>query len=177
MTCIVGLVAAGKVYIGADSAGVSGLDLAVRADRKVFTNGEFVFGFTTSFRMGQLLQHAFTPPKLHPDDDLAKFMVTQFVDGVRACLKTGGFATTRDGGEVGGEFLVGVRGRLFRICSDYQVGEPSTPFDAVGCGESYARGALFANGHLAPDLRITEALTCAEHFSAGVRGPFHTESI
>lgn len=177
MTCIVGLVSAGKVYIGADSAGVCGLALSVRADRKVFTNGEFVFGFTTSFRMGQLLQHVFVPPKLHPDDDLSRFMVTQLVDGVRGCLKAGGFATTRDGGEVGGEFLVGVRGRLFRICSDYQVGEPGKPYDAVGCGESYALGALFANGHLEPEQRVSEALTCAEAFSAGVRGPFHIESL
>lgn len=51
MTCIVGLEHNGRVYIGADSAGVSGWDLTVRADKKVFRNGSFLFGFTDSFRM------------------------------------------------------------------------------------------------------------------------------
>lgn len=32
MTCVVGLVAEGKVWMGADSAGVSGWDLRTRAD-------------------------------------------------------------------------------------------------------------------------------------------------
>jgi hypothetical protein len=36
MTAIVGLVQAGSVYIGGDSAGVSGMSLTVRADAKVF---------------------------------------------------------------------------------------------------------------------------------------------
>ena len=42
MTCIVGLVEKGNVYIGGDSAGVGGYSLTVRADRKVFRNGDFV---------------------------------------------------------------------------------------------------------------------------------------
>ena len=39
MTAIVGLVDGSTVYIGGDSAGVSGLSLIVRADAKVFTLG------------------------------------------------------------------------------------------------------------------------------------------
>ena len=42
MTCIVGLVHEGVVYIGGDSAGVGGMSLTVRADEKVFRNGEFL---------------------------------------------------------------------------------------------------------------------------------------
>jgi hypothetical protein len=38
MTCIVGLVDKGDVYIGGDSAGVAGLSLSIRADEKVFGN-------------------------------------------------------------------------------------------------------------------------------------------
>lgn len=34
MTCIVGLVEASNIYIGGDSAGVSGYDLTIRADSK-----------------------------------------------------------------------------------------------------------------------------------------------
>ena len=44
MTCIVGLVHEGVVYIGGDSAGVAGLSLTVRADEKVFRNSDFFDG-------------------------------------------------------------------------------------------------------------------------------------
>ncbi len=39
MTCIVGLVDNGKVYIGGDSAGCAGYDVRIREDQKVFRNG------------------------------------------------------------------------------------------------------------------------------------------
>src|SRR4051812_3616610 len=121
MTCIVGLVASGKVHIGADSAGVSGWSLSIRRDRKVFKNGPFLIGFTTSFRMGQLLQYSFQPPVRHPDREVMKFMAVDFVDAVRICLKNGGFAIRENEAEKAGQFLVGYEGRLFSIQYDYQV--------------------------------------------------------
>ena len=110
MTCIVGLVHEGSVYIGGDSAGVAGYGLTVRADEKVFTNGDFVMGFTSSFRMWQLLRYSLKPPKYHPDVDLIEYMVTAFVNAVRECLKTGGYAKKDKEEETAGTFLVGFRG-------------------------------------------------------------------
>ncbi|MER9710189.1 hypothetical protein NKJ13_07955 [Mesorhizobium sp. M0174] len=173
MTCIVGLVEGGKVYLGGDSAGVAGYQMSVRADRKVFRNGDFIMGFTTSFRMGQLLAHAFTPPKRHADIDVYKFMVTDFVNGVRDCLKAGGYAVKHDEVESGGSFLVGYEGRLFGIYDDYQVGEHVDGFAACGCGDEIALGALYANRAGKPRDRLRIALEAAERFSAGVRAPFH----
>lgn len=177
MTCIVGLVENGKVYVGGDSAGVAGYSLTVRADRKVFRNGDFVMGFRSSFRMGQLLAQSFTPPRRHHDVDVYKFMVTEFVNSVRDCLKTGGYASKKEEVESGGTFLVGYAGRLFKIEDDYQVGEPVDGFDACGCGDQIALGALFASPSLKPQARLQLSLDAAERFSAGVRGPFHFEAI
>jgi len=177
MTCIAGLVDNGSVYIGGDSAGVGGWALTVRSDRKVFRNGDFVMGFTSSFRMGQLLQHSFCPPKRHADTDIQKFMVTEFVNEVRRCLKDGGYAEKHNDAEQGGTFLVGYAGHLFRIGNDYQVGEAADGIDACGCGEQIALGALFANRTAKPDDRLMTALQAAERFSAGVRGPFHIEKL
>jgi len=173
MTCIVGLVDGDRVWLGGDSAGVAGYDLVVRADRKVFRNGAYVMGFTTSFRMGQLLRHGFEPPAPpDPPADLEAFMATTFIDAVRERLKAGGWAVKNLEQEQGGTFLVGVRGRLFEIGSDYQVGESVDGFSAVGCGDQVAHGALFASrGRPAID-RVVTALAAAERFSAGVRRPF-----
>lgn len=170
MTCIVGVAHEGQVYLGGDSAGVSGYSLTVRADAEVFRNGPYVLGFTSSFRMGQLLRYSLKPPA--PTVDLEAFMVTTFVDAVRACLKAGGYASKTHEVEEGGTFLVGVRGRLFRVDSDYQVGEAGAGYDAIGCGEDLAFGALYATGHLQPRRRVRVALEAAEAGSGGVRAPF-----
>lgn len=178
MTCIIGLVEKGKVYIGGDSVGanVRTYQTIIRRDRKVFKNGEFVIGFTSSFRMGQLLQYAFSPPKRHPDQDVFTYMATVFVNAVRDCFKTGGFAEKHNDAESGGMFLVGYQGRLFSIDSDYHVGEAASGFDACGCGESIALGAMYVSEGTPAKKRILDALAAAERYSGYVRGPFHVEA-
>ena len=177
MTCIVGLLDGEDIYIGGDSAGVNTetYTIAERKDEKVFKNGEFIFGFTSSFRMGQLLRYAFNPPPYYTDVDLYKYMVTDFVDSIRKCLKEGGYARTKEGEETGGTFLVGYKGRLFMIDCDYQVAEHSCPYFSVGCGEEYAKGCLYAlqDTDMTPEEKITKALEAAEKFSVGVAGPFN----
>jgi ATP-dependent protease HslVU (ClpYQ) peptidase subunit len=172
VTCIVGLVDGGKVVMGADSAAVGGLDISNRKDVKVFKNGDFVIGCTTSFRMIQLLQYKMNAPRRHPDVDVMRFMVTDFVEAVRTLFREGGFTTKQLEVESGGTFLVGYAGRLFRIDSDFQVGERADGFDACGCGESYALGAMACTPNEPPKDRLRIALETAAHFSAGVRGPF-----
>lgn len=172
MTCIVGIEENGIVYIGGDSAGVGGLDLSVRSDEKVFKNGECLFGFTSSFRMGQLLRFSFSVPSRAENTDDYKFLVTTFIDAVRQCLKTGGYASTESGTERGGTFLLGYRGKLYKVDSDYQVGRSQNGFEACGCGAQVAQGSLFESTGKPPKDRIERALQAAERFSAGVRGPF-----
>ena len=174
MTCIVGIETDDGVVIGGDSAGVSGYSFSVRMDEKCFVNGPFIFGFTSSFRMGQLLHWSLSPPRLpEDDDDLDRFMVTEFVDIVRKCLIDGGYATKESGAEEGGTFLVGVAGRLYLIDSDYQVGRNACGYDAVGCGADIALGALHATTNQKnAKKRILAALEAAEAHSAGVSGPF-----
>ncbi len=179
MTCIIGLIDNEKVYMGCDSAGVAGLDISGRADQKIFKVGDFIMGFTTSFRMGQLLRYDFNPPKKPPNVDIYKYMVTKFIDEVRMCLKRGGFASKDKETEEGGTFLVGYAKHLFRISSDYQVGQNILPFDSCGCGQSYALGSLYTtrNNNIKPQKRISMALETAQEFSTGVRMPFHIEVL
>jgi len=177
MTCIVGIAENGRVFIGGDSAGVAGYDLTVRSDEKVFKNNEFLFGFTSSFRMGQILRFSFTPPAREEKTEDYKYLVTAFIDGVRKSLKSGGFATEKDGAEQGGTFLLGYRGKLYMVSSDYQVGASVDGFMACGCGDQIAAGSMFSTAGKPPEERIKIALSAAERFSAGVRGPFTVLSI
>jgi ATP-dependent protease HslVU (ClpYQ) peptidase subunit len=182
MTCIVGLVHDGEVYIGGDSAGVSGYDLTVRADAKVFRREgpdgtPWVFGFTSSFRMGQLIKYAMVLPLVPDDADLFGLMVRVFIPKLRECLREGGWLTKDKEHETGGFFLVGVKGHLFKVESDFQVAEGLGDFLAAGCGEAYALGSLYREfvplrAERKPVTELRLALEAAEHFSAGVRRPF-----
>lgn len=173
MTVIVGYKDGDNVYIGGDSAGVNGYNITVRADDKVFNNKDFTMGFTSSFRMGQLLRYSFNPPDHPVDMDTAEYVNTLFVDAIRACLKQGGFAKIESGEETGGTFLVAYKGELFIIYDDYQVAIPSDGYAAVGCGRNLALGSLYSTGNIkSPKVKVTKALEAAEKFSAGVRGPF-----
>lgn len=112
--------------------------------------------------MGQLLRYAGTlpdPPKKMADLD--GFMVTGFIDAVRTILTNGGYKQVKDGVEQGGTFLVGVRGRLYQVGSDFQVGRARAGYDACGSGYMVALGSLFSTRHLLPAKRISTALMAA----------------
>lgn len=178
MTCIVGYIDKKnkKIVMGADSAGVAGIDITIRKDQKVFKNKKFVIGCTSSFRMIQLLQFSFNPPPIKTKD-IYKYMCTDFINAVRKCFKDGGYLqkyTTGD--EKGGVFLVAYKDRLFKIDNDFQVAEAIQGYDCCGCGENYALGSIFNNTKDNAKEIVIDALTCAENFSGGVQRPFVTYS-
>jgi ATP-dependent protease HslVU (ClpYQ) peptidase subunit len=172
MTCIVGLINNGEVMMGGDSAGVSDNDITIRKDEKIFKIGEFIFGCTSSFRMIQLIRYKFNPPNISEMEDISHYMCTKFVDALRECFRKGGYMKYENNEETGGTFLVGFRGRLFKICSDFQVAESIDDFMTCGSGYAYALGSLYSTKDLFPSERIKIALNCAAYYNSGVRPPF-----
>ena len=148
MTCVVGIAQNGKSYIGGDNAGEE-------LGKKVFEIGEFVMGFTYQ-------AHQFTPPKIDDvcNDLVMNFMITKFVPELRKITENNEC------------FLVGVRGRLFKIDRDFQVCENMDGYAAVGRGESYAIGSLYTSAKSKPKWRLQNALEAVAKFSGGVSAPF-----
>lgn len=177
MTCIVGLIQQGKIIIGGDSAGVGGLSIHIRRDTKVFKTGPFIMGFTSSFRMGQLLMSShYKIPKQKKGQSDFDFMITTFIDSVKECFRKGGYSQRyTDGDDKGGTFLVGYKGELYMIDEDYQVAMTKDNFISVGCGEEIAEGAMYAlqNVKMNPYEKLEIALSAAAHFSGGVEKPFN----
>jgi len=125
--------------------------------------------------MGQLLNYKFTPPPIAEDQDVFAYMATSFVESVRQCLKDGGYTIVQNNEETGGSFLVGYRGRLFHIESDFQVSEVLDSYDATGCGMEYALGSLHTTAESDdeyPADRLTAALDAASYFSPFVSAPY-----
>ena len=185
MTCIAALIDKNIVWIGGDTCGSDLYDYTTGYHSKVFKNGEFLFGGTTSFRMLDLLQYVFNPPYIEKKDeeDFDKYMRTKFIDNFRKCLSNGGFLEKKNEVEQGGNFLVGFRDKLFEIQSDFSVLNPPKWGSAVGCGHVAAKASLYTTVNLnifSPEERIKKALETSEAINCHVRGPFtifNTENL
>lgn len=174
MTCIAGIVdkASGTVYIGGDSAGSNYSTIMTFETPKVFRVGDLLFGCCGSFRMLQLLQHVFVPNE-HPEDmSVDEYMVFDFIENIRSLFGAGGFKRRINEEDYGGYFLVGYRGHLYSVASDFQIIEPADGLYATGSGGEIALGTLWALKNTGPEKRITRALEAAAHLTPFVRGPF-----
>lgn len=171
MTCIVGYIDKDGVYIGGDSAAVSPDDLSynIRNDEKVFTKGDFIFGYSSSFRMGQLLRYKLKIPAHPKGMDVTQYMVTLFIDAVKRCFGDNDYDEMSN---EDGSFMVGYKGKIYVVLSDYQVAQPKENFTALGCGENFAMGAMYASVEKEPIKKIEIALNAAVAFSMGVKPPF-----
>lgn len=178
MTCIVGLEDKGNVWIGGDSAGISDYDIVTRSDPKVFRlidNDKAVIGYTSSFRMGQLMMYKKDLiPRKKDYKNSHHHMVDGFIPKVRELFSDGGYMSVSENRENGGRFLLGYEDKLWQIDSDFQVGRNACGYASVGCGSSYALGSLYTTEklHMRPQLRVLEALRAASRFSAGVAPPY-----
>jgi ATP-dependent protease HslVU (ClpYQ) peptidase subunit len=170
MTCIIGLEANGKVYIGADSCGADDWTSRSWDVQKVFCIKEFIIGYTDSFRMGQLLQYNLVVTPQNGTDDLT-YLVTVVAEAVRQVFKTYGYARIENNQEQGGFFLVGYRGKLYEISSDFSVLH-ANEFSAIGSGYTVALGIMKALDNLSPKKRILQALEITGQFIGTVKPPY-----
>ena len=180
MTCIVAIAQNGVVYMGSDHAASDDKTgwILSRKEPKCFKTGQYAIAFTDSFRMGQILQYMWTPPKYTPtktNSGLDKFMRTKFVDSVKSAFKEHGYGSIGSSSEedTGGIFIVGIEGRIFTIDEDFHVGENIVNYMAEGSGGQIALGALHATKNQKnPRLRLKAALEAATEFNMSVSAPY-----
>ena len=182
MTCVVGIEHEGIAYLAGDTLGADGWAEIDRTDAKVFTrqtansdNGacptNVAFGFTTSYRMGQLLHHVLDMPA-GPHGEIEAWLVRELIPAVRSCLTDNGYTKIDSNREENGDFIVGVHGEVWRIASDLQVGRSRCGYAAVGSGYLAALGALHALEHGDHDAptRAIMAIKAAAYHTQGVGG-------
>jgi len=174
MTCIVAIKGEDTICMGGDSAGVSGDTIYYRLDEKVFINGPMIFGFTASFRMGQILRYHLKVPEQKCEDDL-EFLCTDFIDDVIKTLEKNGFGNIIEGRKNGGTFLIGYKENIYMVHNDYQIAKHYENYAAIGCGKDYAKGCLYtlSNCHeMTSQNKISCALDAASYHSCWVSAPY-----
>lgn len=169
MTCIVGVVADGKVHMGADSCGSNHTWRAVE-NPKVFAVGDMLIGCTGTFRMIDVLRYQVAGVRRSDEND-DRYIRFGFCENVRRLFQETGLS---DGKSFNGSFLVGYKGHLYEIVGDFGVLNCPGWGMSVGSGEEAARGSLWTTREmgLSPEQRISHALESAEAVIPSVRRPF-----
>lgn len=187
MTCIVGLKTPKCVLIGGDACAGNSATYSrfVCKHPKVFYNGPFLIGYTSSFRMGQILEYEVVLPEPEPKDlrDLTGFMVRRIIPKIRKAFKDHGFLKIESNyNEEGGSFLIAYQKHLFEIQANFHVMEVKDKFAAIGCGADVALGAIkYALSNKSshppkPFSLIQKVLKTVSHFSGFVCPPFTVHS-
>lgn len=174
MTCIVGVVKKGVVYMGGDSC-ASGRSWQTLTDSKVFILGEVMLGVSGSLRHLDLLKFAWPGASVNEaNTDPERFLRTTFASSVWDTMEK--YRQNVDGTLDNSSFLIGFRGKLYEFQSDYSILSAPDWGTAIGSGDDPARGSLFTtrNMKLTPEARVKIALEAAEAVSPGVRAPFNT---
>lgn len=176
MTCIVAVVDdGGKIVMGADSAASDSDIITSHINSKVFTKDEFGIGYCHSFRLGQVIEYWFIPPALPEETNdamLMEYMVRKFVPALRSVLEENNYPT-HDDEKTDWSMIVGVRGNIFVIESDWHVGHDDLQFAAIGAGAPYALGAMWCDVFASASQKAKDGLLCAIEFSPYVVGPIN----
>jgi ATP-dependent protease HslVU (ClpYQ) peptidase subunit len=180
MTCIVGLVRDGKVYMGGDAA-ISSSDSWLQPQSmrpKIWNTRYMIIGVGGKQRIAQLIQQFPAPAYTRPASmDGFDYLLYEYIPHLIEYLDAARVIKTND--EDGmvcmdATVLIGLRGRLFKIDSGFAITE-YPDYAAIGANAEVALGALYSSGRqdkLHPPGRIGEALDAVLHHCASVREPF-----
>lgn len=162
--------------MGADSLGSNSHSKFIREDDKIFKKGNMIIGFTSSYRMGQLLRWKLKIPKHPPKMNTEEYMCTLFIDAVIKCFDDNKYICVDKSKVSGGTFLVGYRDKIITIHSDFQVAIHSKNFDSCGSGDEVAMGSMESllkyDKKIEPERLLSIALETAESQCTGVQRPF-----
>jgi len=170
MTCILGLIRNGHVYMGSDSLYLNGWHRVRTSHPKIFRKGTMLIGTSGDQRISDIIEYNFDPEEDYRDDPV-EFLGMDFLPAMRDAIKKHGGMKEED---MEATVMVGYKGHLFIIGEDFTLSEIGSSYEAIGAGAKYAMGYMYAMEKtcLSPERLIEQALSCAEYWCAGVRGPF-----
>lgn len=179
MTCIVGIEKNGVVWLGGDAAATSpDMGQTIIGEPKVFANGSLLIGVCGSPKVMDALKHTDWEPYLSSSDssDGRTVLVNEFAPAFTRKLKELGCLSKfkeDDSDGFYGALLLGYKGKLYNMQSNFQLITTAYGFNSVGSGSDIALGSLHATGRMKnPKQRILKALEAAAINNAAVRPPF-----
>lgn len=151
-----------------------GFDLADGLS-KSHVEHEVAFGFTTSWRFGNLLSKRLTGAAVSGGfhTDLEAWVVSALVPKARALLGEAGYLEVKNERERGGMCLVGISDALFQINENF--GVCRVDWTCIGAAHEIGTGALGAlargSEQKTPNEMVREAVRVATEYHKDARAP------
>ena len=163
MTIIIGIERAGKVILAGDLEASADNVSFPQKHPKVFIRQGIVFGFSTSFRFGQLLQFCTKIPEPIPSTNILEWLVTVFIPELRVTISNAQYKDPFD-------CLIGIGGELYILQSDFSVIRSAYGYAAIGSAAEFALGCVSTHlsiGKFQPVENILEMsiASCSDHCS------------
>lgn len=179
MSCVIGMKKSnGGLVVGGDGLLSDADSQATLATPKVFECGEFLYGAVGSLRNSQILQYNFSAPLIPKTWDTMRYICELWVGSFRKAVTIGQSLTVKDeiaSLEETSQVLIGLRGELFEVQSDFSVFSPERPYLTIGAGQPYVLGALDAftrHTRLSPRRMVQVALEIAASHCPSVGPPY-----
>ena len=174
MTCVVGYIDDCKqvAWLGAESSATDDETTYDYSGKKIFYVGDFLVGFSGSFRAGQIVRHEVQLPPITSQLELEKYLQTVFSKEIKKTLKKHFTPKKIDTFNL----LIAYEDKLFTLENDFTI-LPFAPYMAIGTGTPYALGALKAlmDYKISTRTRITKAIEAAIHHCPSCRGAIYVE--
>lgn len=158
MTCIIAYTDGKQSFIAGDKLGSNGFTKSIQTEPKVFekefikidetglnrTKEVMAMGYTSSFRMGQLLTYNLELPEQKGNQSFSQYLVLEVIPRIRSLFKEewGARDTSQDVG--GGQFIILHNHTIYEVQGDFSVLQPKTQITAVGSGTYHAIAAMQA---------------------------------
>lgn len=178
MTCIVGVVQDGEVWLGADGRCTFDYYYTPIAQPKIARVGPMLIGAAGDARIAQVL---FSGKEIPAMDGYAPldYLCGPFAQWGRERLKEQEAMLTDSGNtpNTKSHWVIALAGQLFLIDGRFAVFESKRGFEAAGSGLEVALGYLIATPDKSVRPRIEGALTAAAEVILSVGPPFHIEKL
>jgi hypothetical protein len=129
------------LYMAGDKCGSNGFTKDLYIKPKIFKRNNLAFGYTSSYRMGQILEYAKISKDL-PDWTVESNVYTSFVDWAKVAMKEGGYLKETNGVSQGGNFIFYNGKSLYEVQDDFSLLIPEDGLLAVGAGEYHAKAIM-----------------------------------
>lgn len=168
MTCIVGYVDKGEVYIGGDSMAVIDSNYFIDPHKKVFEIGPFLIGGAGDSDALDRIEH-FMSIDPRPDGITdVHYLNTCFIPALKYVIK--------DFSKPEVNLIVGYNKAIYFVAGDFTIGSTTEKFMGAGSGGAYAVGAmaiLDKMNNLTPKQKLIKAMQASERFINSVKGPYY----
>ena len=163
MTCIVGLECSDGAVIAGDFCGSDGFTYQTVVPSKVFKHSKMMFGYTSTFRFGQIIEHIMDDNSLYPPtekEETYRWLVKTFVPKIQKVLKDEDYNI----GDGCNAVLV-VNGQVWELQNDFSVLRNDVGLCVVGSGLYHAQSSILTQllmNHKNSKPSITEAVQIVE---------------